>query len=87
MLFLLRPRQTWMPYQLPRPRAQQAEYNRQLDEAYASTRRVGSPAAGSAAVSHDTVTALKEVAQLHDAGKLSDEEFSAAKAKIIASDE
>jgi hypothetical protein len=27
MLFLLRPRQTWMPYTLPRSRAQQDVYN------------------------------------------------------------
>jgi hypothetical protein len=37
MLFLLRPRQTWMPYALPRSREQQDVYNQQLREAYAST--------------------------------------------------
>ena len=30
MLFLLRPRQTWMPYAVPRDRAQQDVYNQQL---------------------------------------------------------
>ncbi len=32
MLFLYRPRQTWMPFALPRNRTQQAAYNRHLHE-------------------------------------------------------
>ena len=40
MLFLLRPRQTWMPYARPRERMQQDAYNRSLQDAYASTRGV-----------------------------------------------
>jgi hypothetical protein len=38
MLFLYRPRQTWMPYRMPREPTQQAAYNRQLQASYAATR-------------------------------------------------
>jgi hypothetical protein len=40
MLFLYRPRQTYMPYRRPRPRTQQDAYNRQLQQQFAATRRV-----------------------------------------------
>ncbi len=43
MLFLYRPRQTWMPYGLPRNRTHQAAYNRQLQQKFDSTRRVAPP--------------------------------------------
>ena len=44
MLFLYRPRETWMPFASPRGRTQQAAYNRQLQGQFDSTRRVA-PAA------------------------------------------
>ena len=81
MLFLYRPRQTWMPYSLPRGRMQQAEYNRQLQERFASTRRVA-PAAP-VADERDPVTDLKRLAELHESGGLTDAEFEAAKAKFL----
>lgn len=84
MLFLLRPRQTWMPYALPRSRPQQELYNEQLQKAYTSTRRVP-PATTVAAPRHDPLEDLKDLAQLRDAGMLTDAEFSTAKAKILAS--
>ena len=59
MLFLYRPRQTWMPFAMPRNRTQQAAYNRQLQEKFASTRRVA-PAVP--ATQHDLLSDLKELA-------------------------
>jgi hypothetical protein len=82
MLFLLRPRQTYMPYALPRDPHQLAERNALRDEAYAATRRLP-PAELSAAP--DVVTQLKDLAALHDSGKVSDDEFAALKAKLIDS--
>lgn len=80
MLFLLRPRQTWMPYALPRSREQQDAYNQQLREAYASTRRVA-PYVG------DPLAELKELAQLHQSGVLTDAEFAAAKGRVLGGDD
>lgn len=84
MLFLLRPRQTWMPYALPRSAAQQNVYSEQLHKAYSSTRRV-EPATPSAAP--DPLTALKDLGELHQKGLLTDDEFAAAKAKVLADPE
>jgi len=41
------------------------------------------PAPAEAAPSDDTVGQLQQLAQLHQAGALSDEEFAAAKARIL----
>jgi hypothetical protein len=82
MLFLYRPRQTWMPFSLPRNRTDQAAYNRQLQDRFASTRRVA-PSVPSPAP-RDPLADLTELAALHDAGALSDDEFQAAKAKLLA---
>src|SRR5262249_4182730 len=98
MLFLYRPRQTWMPYRIPRQPSQQGAYNRQMQETFAATRQVPrdapeagpppappSPAASPAAPPHrDPIAALKGLAELHASGVLNDEEFAAAKAKILA---
>ena len=82
MLFLLRPRQTWMPYAVPRSREQQALHNQQLHEAYLSTRAVAPPTPPAQAPP-DMLAQLKDLAQLHEAGSLTDTEFSAAKSKIL----
>jgi hypothetical protein len=82
VLFLLRPRQTWMPYAVPRSREQQALHNQQLHEAYLSTRRVATPVAAAAA-GPDMRGPRQELAPLHAAGSLTAAEFSAAKAKIL----
>ncbi len=84
MLFLYRPRQTWMPFRPPRPRTDQDGYNLHLQQAYAATRRVNryTPATTDPAA-EDPVARLRELAQLHDAGALSDAEFAAAKAKVL----
>ena len=82
MLFLLRPRQTYMPFAVPRERTQQDVYNRQLQAAYTSTRRVA-PAAPAGGPPRDQFADLKELAQLHQSGVLTDAEFATAKAKIL----
>ena len=82
MLFLYRPRQTWMPYRLPRSRSQQAAYNRQLQEKFSSTRRVA--LAMPAAVERDPVAQLSELAELYRSGAVTEAEFAAAKAKLLA---
>ena len=82
MLVLYRPRQTWMPFALPRNRTEQAAYNRQLQERFDSTRR--RPEAVPAAAPRDPIADLQELAALHEAGVLTDAELQAAKAKLLA---
>ena len=82
MLFLYRPRETWMPYALPRNRTQQAEYNRRLQDQFASTRRVA-PAVPARA-EPDPIADLKRLGELHQSGVLTDAEFAAAKEKVLA---
>jgi hypothetical protein len=79
MLFLYRPRQTWMPYSLPRNRTQQGQYNVTLQQRYDATRRVPPPAAAPP----DPLEKVKQLAALHAAGTLTDDEFAAAKAKVL----
>jgi hypothetical protein len=90
MLFLYRPRQTWMPYRPPRPPTEQDAYNRHMQDSYAATRRVAPSSvageAGSWSPSGDPVADLKDLAQLHSSGALSDDEFAAAKAKVLGTD-
>jgi Short C-terminal domain len=81
MLFLYRPRQTWMPFSMPRNRTEQAAYNRQLQQQFDSTRRVA-PAVPTVA-ERDPIVDLKELAELHASGALSDAEFHTAKAKLL----
>jgi hypothetical protein len=80
VLFLLRPRQTWMPYALPRSRELQDAYNEQLRRAHASTRRV-------APSGREPLAQVRELADLHRSGVLTDDEFSAAKAKVLDLDD
>jgi hypothetical protein len=81
MLFLYRPRQTWMPFSLPRNRTDQAAYNRQLQDRFASTCRV--PPAVPASTAQNPVEALQELAVLHRSGDLTDAEFHVAKSKLL----
>ena len=87
MLFLYRPRQTWMPYNRPRPAMDQDAYNLRLQQGFAATRQVPLPAPAAtppaAPPGPDPVDRLKDLAALHDAGSLTDAEFSAAKAKLL----
>jgi hypothetical protein len=88
MLFLYRPRQTWMPFRPPRPRTDQDRYNLRMQQAYAATRQVApyTPPSDPAAAD-DPVRRLKELVRLHESGALSDAEFAAAKAKVLGLEE
>ena len=81
MLFLYRPRETWMPFVPPRNRTDQAAYNRRLQQEFESTRRVAPVVP--AAAPHDPIAGLKELAALHASGALTDTEFATAKAKLL----
>ena len=69
MLFLYRPRQTWMPYRLPRNLTEQGAYNRQLKGS--STRRGESRRAiGARSTRHpDTIAELKDLARAPRVGR------------------
>ena len=69
-----------MPYALPRSRELQDAYNEQLRRAYASTRRV-------APSGREPLAQVRELADLHRSGVLTDDEFSAAKAKVLDLDD
>jgi hypothetical protein len=86
MLFLYRPRQTWMPFGLPRARTEQAAYNRHLQEQFDATRRVppATPSDAPAPQARDRLAELRELGDLHASGALTDEEFATAKAKVLA---
>ena len=90
MLFLYRPRQTWMPYRRPMASTQQAAYNRRMQESYSATRRVGpavpTPEMATSVSDRDPVADLKNLAQLHASGALNDAEFAVAKAKVLGAD-
>jgi hypothetical protein len=69
-----------MPYALPRSRELQDAYNEQLRQAYASTHRVPPPG-------RNPIAEVRELAELHRSGVLTDDEFSAAKAKALELDD
>jgi hypothetical protein len=83
MLFLLRPRQTYMPYRLPRNRTQQGAYNRELQDRFDATRHVAEPAPAVTSGAPDPLDQVQSLAALHEAGTLTDEEFAAAKARVL----
>lgn len=80
MLFLLRPRQASVPFALPRDPDQVAWHNEEAQRAYRDTRRVAAGEPGAP----DPVAALRDLADLHQSGALTDAEFQAAKAKILS---
>jgi hypothetical protein len=73
-----------MTYPLPRDRRQQAAWNEQIQTAYESTRRVPPVTANASASSPDLVARLTDLGELHRSGDLSDDEFAAAKARLLA---
>ena len=79
MLFLYRPRETWMPFTLPRHRMDQAKYNRTLQAQFEASRRVAAPVA----TDDVPIAALSQLGQLHRSGVLTDDEFEAAKARLL----
>jgi hypothetical protein len=81
-------------YQSGKRHEQQAEVNDQAQQAYAATQQLPpqqeyseapapAPAPAAAPAGDDTTEQLAQLAQLHSSGALSDEEFSAAKAKLL----
>ena len=74
-----------MPFRRPRRRTEQDEYNWQLQQEYAATRQVPPYTPDtSLPAPDDPVAKLKQLGELHASGVLTDDEFSAAKAKVIA---
>jgi hypothetical protein len=84
MLFLLRPQQTYMPYYLPRDPVEQKLRNQQVRAAYDSTRRVPPYQPGEDTAPPDVIAQLKSLAELRKSGALTDDEFAAAKAKVLS---
>jgi hypothetical protein len=83
VLFLYRPRETWMPYRLPRRPTEQDAYNRDLQRTFDSTTPTNAAAAPVVTEPRDLIGTLRELAALHDSGALTDDEFTAAKAKLL----
>ena len=88
MLFLYRPRETRMPFYLPRRDSSQASYYWHLQDQFEATRRVppATPAGGdasSAAGDTDVIGKLERAAALRRSGALDDAEFEALKAKLL----
>jgi membrane protease subunit (stomatin/prohibitin family) len=66
-------------------RHQQQKYEQQDEQAYAQQQQAAAPpAAAGAGPSDEAINKLKELAQLKDQGVLTQEEFDAQKAKILA---
>jgi len=86
MLFLYRPRQTYMPFRRPRQRMDQDRYNMELQQAFSATQQVPQYAPVDAPPA-DPIARLKDLAALHESGALSDEEFAAAKSRLLGLDE
>jgi hypothetical protein len=72
-----------MPYPLPRRPSEQDAYNRDMQERFAATHRVAPYAPQPLEPSTDPISQLKELAQLHTDGGLTDDEFAAFKAKLL----
>jgi hypothetical protein len=79
-------------YQSGKRHEQQAQVNDQAQTAYAATQQLPpqeqyveapAPAPAPAPAADDTTEQLAQLAQLHSSGALSDEEFTAAKAKLL----
>ena len=86
MLFLYRPRETWLPFRVPRNVTQQRAYNRQMQERFDET-RVHEPATPTTAEQGVPIAALKELGKLHNSGALTDAEFATAKSKLLGKDD
>ena len=80
MLFLYRPRETWMPFSLPRSRTQQAAYNRSLQQQFAATQRV--PAAEPTHASIPPGDRMQELLALRESGALTEAEYESVAARL-----
>jgi hypothetical protein len=73
-------------YHAGRRRADQDEYNQEAAAAYSASQGQAAPAqyvAPAPASTGGEVDELSRLAQLHDSGALSDDEFTAAKAQLL----
>jgi uncharacterized membrane protein YebE (DUF533 family) len=74
-------------YQSGKRHEQQAQVNEQAEQAYAATQAPAqpapAPAPAAAAPAGDTTAELERLAQLHQSGALTDDEFAAAKSKLL----
>jgi Short C-terminal domain len=72
-------------YKAGQRRTQQNQYNEQAQAAYAQTQAAPPPAAPgpASAAPADSTAELERLAKLHESGALSDEEFAAAKSRIL----
>jgi uncharacterized membrane protein YebE (DUF533 family) len=74
-------------YQSGKRHEEQAQVNEQAQAAYAATQPAPPPAAApapaAAAPTDDTTAELERLASLHGSGALTDDEFAAAKAKLL----
>jgi len=76
-------------YQSGKRHEQQAQVNEQAQQAYAATQAPAqpapapAPAAAAATPADDTTAELERLAQLHQSGALTDDEFAAAKSKLL----
>lgn len=71
-------------YKAGQRRQQQNEYNEQAQTGYAQSQAAPPPAAPAPApATGDSTAELERLAKLHESGALNDEEFAAAKSKIL----
>jgi multidrug resistance efflux pump len=73
-------------YRAGQRRTEQNQYNEQAQAAYAQTQAAPPPPAAPAAPAPapaDSTAELERLAKLHESGALSDEEFAAAKSKLL----
>jgi len=67
-------------YKAGQRRTQQSQYD---DQAQAPQAAPAAPASAPAAAPADSTAELERLAKLHESGALNDEEFAAAKAKLL----
>jgi hypothetical protein len=74
-------------YKAGQRRTQQNQYNDQAQAAYAQTQaappQAAPPPAPAAPAATDSTAELERLAKLHESGALTDEEFAAAKSKLL----
>jgi multidrug resistance efflux pump len=73
-------------YKAGQRRVEQDQYNEQAQAAYAQSQAPPPPAApapSAAPAQADSTAELERLAKLHESGALSDEEFAAAKSKLL----
>jgi len=80
MLFLYRPRETWMPFERPLHRTDQAAYNRSLQRKFESVRRAPEPERPAIGLPPEQIRA--DLDNLLEAGALTVDEHRAATERL-----